>query len=64
MGGKNEKTILNYVYAINRFLIFSRNKNILNITEDVIVEYIKKNYLNKRCSANTYNLNICAIKYN
>ena len=28
-----------------------------------MIEYIKNNYLNKQCAANTYNMNISAIKY-
>lgn len=63
MGGRSEKTIDNYVCAVNRFLVYFGNKDISKLDEDDIVEYVKHNYLNKKCSTNTYNMNICAIKY-
>lgn len=63
MGGRSEKTIENYVCAINRFLKYFENKDISKLDEDDIIEYIKHNYLNKKCSTCTYNLNISAIKY-
>lgn len=63
IGGKSEKTILNYSCAIKRFYTFFEKKDISKLNEEDILEYIKKNYLNKACSSNTYNMNICAIKY-
>lgn len=63
MGGRSEKTIDNYVCAINRFLKYFENKDLSKLNEDDIVEYIRNNYLNKKCSTHTYNMNICAIKY-
>ena len=63
IGGKSEKTIDNYVCSINRFLNFFHCKNISSLDEEDIINYLKKNYLDKSCSANTYNLNLSAIKY-
>lgn len=63
LAGRSEKTINNYVHAINRFLIYFNGKDIATLDESNIVEYLKCNYLNKSCSASTYNLNVCAIKY-
>ena len=63
IGGKSEKTILNYSCAIKRFYDFFKKKDISKLNEENILEYIKKKYLDKSCSANTYNMNICAIKY-
>lgn len=63
MGGRSKKTIDNYVCAINRFLKYFESKDISKLNENDIVEYIKHNYLNKSCSANTYNMNISALKY-
>ena len=63
IGGRSKKTISNYSYAICRFLNYFQNKDIANINEDDIIQYMKSNYLNKSCSANTYNMNVCAIKY-
>ena len=63
MGRRSEKTIENYVCAINRFLDYFENKDISKLNESDIIEYIKNNYLNKQCATNTYNMNISAIKY-
>ena len=63
IGGRSEKTILNYTHAINRFLEYFQDTQIEQLTEHDILEYIKINYLNKKRAANTYNMNICAIKY-
>lgn len=63
MGARSEKTISNYVHAIDRFFKYFDSKDISKLNESDIVEYIKKNYLSKKCSTNTYNMNICAIKY-
>ncbi len=63
MGGRSKKTIDNYVCAINRFLSYFENKDISELNEDDVIEYIKHNYLSKNCATNTYNMNISAIKY-
>lgn len=63
IGGRSEKTISNYVHAINRFLEYFQNKDISSLKENDIIEYIKHRYLSKSCSGSTYNMNISAIKY-
>ena len=63
LGGKSKKTISNYVGAVKRFLKYFKDKDISLLNEDDIIEYMKRNYLSKSCSANTYNLNVSAIKY-
>lgn len=63
IGGRSEKTILNYVHAIDRFFKYFDNIEISKLNEDNIIEYIKNSYLKKSCAGSTYNLNICAIKY-
>ena len=63
LGKRSQGTIKNYVHCINRFLIYFKNRNIEELNEFDIIEYLECNYLSKDCSANTYNLNICAIKY-
>lgn len=63
IGGRSEKTISNYVHAINRFFEYFKNKDISKFNEDDIIEYIKQKYLSKSCAGSTYNMNICAIKY-
>lgn len=64
MGGRSEKTIINYKSAINRFLnYYSESQNIKNLNEEQLVEYFKKEFIDKdRCCA-YYNLNVCAIKF-
>ena len=47
MGGRSEKTIKNYVSAINRFLEAFKYKQISIITEEDIINYMKYKYLNK-----------------
>lgn len=63
IGGRSEKTILNYVHAIHRFLEYFNDTKIEQLSENDILDYIKINYLNKKRATNTYNMNICAIKY-
>ena len=63
MGARSEKTISNYVHAIDRFFKYFQDKDISKLNEYDVIEYIKKSYLSKDCSINTYNMNICAIKY-
>ena len=63
IGGRSDSTILNYVCAINRFLKYSKNKDISKFNEDDILEYMKLYYLNKNRSSYSYNMNISAIKY-
>ena len=57
------KKIKNYVSTIHRFLKYFENKDILKLNENDILEYVKCSYLNNKCSSNTYNLNLCAIKF-
>ena len=63
IGGRSEKTISNYVHAINRFFEYFKDNDISKLNENYIVEYIKQKYLSKSCAGSTYNLNIGAIKY-
>ena len=63
IGGRSDRTILNYAHSINRFLTYFNNKNIAKLNENDILKYMKHNYLNKNYSGTVYNMNICAIKY-
>ena len=63
IGGRSETTIKNYVSAINRFVKYFENEDISKFDEDKILYYIKCNYLDKNRCAETYNMNISAIKY-
>ena len=64
LGGRSKTTIRNYTYAINHFLdSYSSKTKISDFDENRIIEYMKKEYINKNCSANTYNFNLCVIKF-
>lgn len=43
LGGKSEKTILNYSCAIRRFFNFFPKNDISKLNEEDILKYIKKN---------------------
>lgn len=64
LGGKSNRTFDNYKSHISRFLnYFDENTEINKLSEDEIVDYLKKQYivLNK-CGA-TLNLGICSVRY-
>lgn len=64
LGGRSEKTIDNYKSALYRFLnYYNENINIKKLNEEDITDYIKKEFINKNRASDTYNLNICAIRY-
>lgn len=59
----SQRTISNYLSCINRFKQFYKRKNLENLNESDILEYLKKNFINIGCSAATINVNRAAIKY-
>lgn len=59
----SKRTISNYLSCINRFKQFYKRKNLENLNENDILEYLKKNFINIGCSAATINVNRAAIKY-
>lgn len=64
LGGRSTVTIRNYTYAITHFLnSYNNKKDISKFKEKQIIEYLKKNYLDKNTKAATYNFNLAAIKY-
>ena len=64
LGGRSKATIRNYTYAINHFLnSYSFKTKISEFNEDKIIQYMQKEYINKNCSANTYNFNLSVIKF-
>lgn len=63
VGKRSKKTIENYLSAIKRFLnYYDETTDISLFNESDIIEYIKNEFINKNMAANTYNMNICAIK--
>ena len=64
LAGRSEKTRSNYKSALIRFLNFYDVKtNIKNLNEDDIINYIQEDFIKKNRAGDTYNLNICAIRY-
>lgn len=64
IGGRSERTIVNYISAINRFLhYYDENTNIKKLKEEDILNYIKLQFIDKGLAAETYNLSIKSLKY-
>jgi len=64
LGGRSEKTFGNYKSHIKRFLnYYNENVEINKLSDEDIVEYVKKNYLELNRCAETLNVGICSIKY-
>lgn len=64
LGGKSNKTFVNYKSHITRFLNFYNEETEINkITEDNIVDYFKKNYIDLNRCANSLNVGICSIRF-
>ena len=64
IGGKSDRTFINYKSHINRFLnYYDENVEINKLSENQIIDYIKKEYIDlNRCSA-SLNVGICSIKF-
>lgn len=64
LGGKSNQTFINYKSHINRFLNFyDENTEINKLSEDEIVDYFRKLYIDlNRCAA-SLNVGICSIKF-
>ena len=59
----SQRTISNYLSCINRFKNYYKRKDLKKFSEDDILDYLKKNFINIGCSAATINVNRAAIKY-
>lgn len=64
LGGKSTRTFDNYKSHIDRFLNFyDENTEINKISDDKIVDYFKKQYIDlNRCAA-SLNVGICSVKF-
>lgn len=64
LGGKSEKTFFNYKSHIIRFLNYHDvNTEMNKLSEDKIVDYFRKQYIDlNRCAA-SLNVGICSIKF-
>ncbi len=64
LGGKSNQTFLNYKSHINRFLNFYDESAEMNkLTEDEIVDYLRKEYINLGKCASTLNTSICSLRF-
>lgn len=64
LGGKSDITISNYKYAIKRFLnSYPENTKIGKLSIENLINYFKKNFLDKNLTGSTYNCNLAAIRY-
>lgn len=64
LGGKSEKTFINYKSHIKRFLdYYEEDEEINKLSEDRIVDYFRKQYIDlNRCAA-SLNVGICSIRF-
>jgi len=64
MGGRSDKTIINYKCAWNNFFnYFPDDVYISQLKEEEIVNYLKKAFLEINKSTSSYNLSLCAIRF-
>lgn len=64
LSGKSNFTFYNYRSHINRFLnYYSEDTDFNDVNEDIILEFIKKEYLNLNRASDTINVAICSIRY-
>jgi len=64
MGGRSNKTIINYKSAWNRFFKFyDEDTNIAKLKEEDISDYFYKKFIETKRCENYYNLNVCAIRF-
>ena len=61
--GSSNRTVTNYISCINRFKKNYERKELKDLKEENILEYLKVNFINIGCSAATINVNQAAIKY-
>ena len=64
LGGKSDKTFSNYKSHINRFLnYYNENTEINKLSEDDVIEYLKKEYIDLNRCASSLNVGICSIRF-
>ena len=64
LGGKSEETSKNYKSHINRFLnYYDEIVDINKLSDDDIVDYFRKQYIDLNKCAYTLNVGICSIKF-
>ena len=64
IGGKSNKTFDNYKSHINRFLnYYDEDIEINKLSEDKIIDYFRKNYIDLNRCVNNLNVGICSIRF-
>lgn len=64
LGGKSSQTFINYKSHISRFLnYFDENIEINKLTEEKIVDYFRKQYIDLNRCASSLNVGICSIRF-
>ena len=64
LGGKSDRTFSNYKSHINRFLnYYDESTEINKLSENDVVEYLKKEYLDLNRCASSLNVGICSIRF-
>ena len=64
LGGRSDKTWMNYKSHINRFLnYYDENTEINKLSENQIVDYLKKEYIDLNRCASSLNVGICSIRF-
>jgi site-specific recombinase XerD len=61
--GCSDRTVTNYLSCLNRFKKNFEGKELKELKEEDILEYLKINFINIGCAAATININRAAIKY-
>jgi len=61
--GCSDRTTANYISCLNRFKLYFKDKDIKELDEDDILNYLKKNFIDLKCAPCTVNVNRAAIKY-
>ena len=61
--GCSKRTIANYISCINRFKKFYEGKELKDLKEQDILDYLKVNFIDLEFSAASINVNRAAIKY-
>lgn len=64
LGGKSNRTIENYKSHITRYLnYYNENIEINKLSDNKIVDYIRKQYIDLKKCESTLNLGICSIRF-
>lgn len=64
MGGRSDKTIINYKSAWNRFFnYFDNTISLSKLKEEDIATYLYNELIEKNLCKDYYNLNVCAIRF-